>query len=374
MEDAHHRGPLAGVKVIEAAIYLAGPFAGMMLADLGAEVVKIEHPKGDPFRRFGRPSTAFSPVFANCNRSKQSVALDLKDPAGRARLLGLLAESDVFLANWRAGVADGLGLSDDVLTATNPRLVRCFVTGYGPDGPLSSEPAFDTVLQGRSALSDALVGPGRDPVLIAGFPVDKLVAMMAAQAILAALFERERTGTAERIEVSMLDVASYINFCDLFTNRVFVDHQPDVAENLQASAIRPVRARDGWIVCAPVTGNQIRATFAELGHPEFVDEVLGQPDQASVVASMFECVERATKDLTIDEALARFRAADVPAGPCLTIDEHFDEPQVRHAQLYQVDEWPGLGRVRHVRYPAVFGNWGRVAAPGVAPVLDAHGS
>ena len=165
MEDGEHRGPLAGVKVVETAIYMAGPYAGMMLADLGADVVKIESAKGDPFRKYGRPKTPFSAVFANCNRSKRSVVLDLKDPAGRDALLELLADSDVFLANWRAGVAESLGLSDDVLAAANPRLVRCFVTGYGPDGPLAAEPAFDTVLQGRSALTDAITPPGHDPTL-----------------------------------------------------------------------------------------------------------------------------------------------------------------------------------------------------------------
>jgi len=110
------RGPLAGVKVVEAAIYMAGPYAGMMLADLGADVVKIESAKGDPFRKYGRPATPFSAVFANCNRSKRSVVLDLKDPRGREQLLELLAESDVFLANWRGGVADSLGLTDPATT------------------------------------------------------------------------------------------------------------------------------------------------------------------------------------------------------------------------------------------------------------------
>ena len=372
MEDAERRGPLAGVKVVETAIYMAGPYAGMMLADLGADVIKVESKKGDPFRKYGRPKTPFSAVFANCNRSKRSVVLDLKDPAGRDAMLGLLADSDVFLANWRAGVADSLGLSDDALAAANPRLVRCFVTGYGPDGPLAAEPAFDTVLQGRSALTDAITPPGHDPTLIPGYPVDKLVAMMAVQAILAALYERERTGTGDRIEVPMLDVNSYINFADLFTNRVFVDHQPEVAQNLQLTGIRPVRALDGWVVCAPVTSPQIAATFGALGHPEWTDEVLALPDQPAIVKAMFDTVERATETLTVEEVLACFRVADVPAAKCITMDEHFDDPQVQHSQLYAIDEWPGFGRVRTVRYPATFGNWGHVAAEGVAPALGEH--
>jgi crotonobetainyl-CoA:carnitine CoA-transferase CaiB-like acyl-CoA transferase len=372
MSSPERRGPLAGVTVIEAATYMSGPYAGMMLADLGAEVVKVETAKGDAFRRFGRPTTPFSAVFANCNRSKHSVVLDLKDSAGRSALLELLADSDVFLANWRAGVAESLGLTDAVLADTNPRLVRCFVTGFGPDGPLSSEPAFDTVLQARSALTDAINRPGDDPRLIPGYPVDKLVGMMSAQAILAGLFERERTGVGDRIEVSMLDVAGYVNFVDLFTSRVFLDHQPEVAQNRQATEIRPVPTRDGWIVCAPVTAPQIAATFRELGHPEWTDEVLAQPDQHTLVRVMYDTIERATRELTGDEALACFRDADVPAAKCSTMDEHLVDPQVEHSQLYRVTEWPGIGRVRSVRYPATFGRWGHVAADGVAPLLGEH--
>jgi len=371
-ERQTRRGPLAGVKVVEAAIYMAGPYAGMMLADLGADVVKIESAKGDPFRKYGRPATPFSAVFANCNRSKRSVVLDLKDARGRDELLELLGESDVFLSNWRAGVAESLGLTDDALASTNPRLVRCFVTGFGPEGPLAAEPAFDTVLQGRSGLTDAITRPGDDPRLIPGYPIDKLVGMMAAQAVVAALYERERTGVGDRIEVPMLDVTAYVDFADLFTNRVFVDHEPDVAQNLQMSTIRPVRARDGWLVCAAVTASQIAATFRALGHPEWTDEVLGQPHQHSVAQAMFDGIERATRDMTVEEALARFRDADVPAAKCVSMDEHFDDAQVQHAQLYEIAEWPGFGRVRTVRYPARFGRWGHLAAPGVAPALGEH--
>ena len=368
-DEEPRRGPLAGIKVVEAATYLSGPYAGMMLADLGADVTKIETERGDPFRRFGRPKTPFSAVFANLNRSKRSVVLDLKSDAGRARLLELVADSDVFLANWRAGVADSLGLSDDALVAANPRLVRCLVTGFGPDGPSAAEPAFDSVLQARSGLTEAINRPGDNPRLIPGYPIDKLAAIMAAQAILASLFERERTGHGDRIELSMLDVASYLNFSDLFTNRVFLDHQPDVALNLQTSSIRPVRARDGWLVCAPVTSSQITAAFEAVGHPEWTDEVLAQADQATLVTLMYDTIERATVELDADDLVSRFVAHDVPAARCLTMDEHLVDAQVEHAEIYRVESWRGIGPVRTVRYPAVFGNWGHLAAPGVTPVL-----
>ncbi len=349
--DVERRGPLAGVKVVETAIYMAGPYAGMMLADLGADVVKIESAKGDPFRKYGRPKTPFSAVFANCNRSKRSVVLDLKDPAGREALLELLADERRLprqLAGRRRRVT---------------RVVRRRARGRepAPRALLRHRVRPRRPARGRASVRHRVArakrvdrrhhAPGHDPTLIPGYPVDKLVAMMAVQAILASLFERGNTGIGDRIEVPMLDVNSYINFADLFTNRVFVDHQPEVAQNLQLTGIRPVRALDGWIVCAPVTSPQIAATFDALGHPEWTDEVLRLPDQPAIVKAMFDTVERATAALTVEEVLACFRVADVPAAKCITMDEHFDDPQVQHSELYRIEEWPGCGRVRTVRYP-----------------------
>ena len=167
------------MKVVEATVYMAGPYTGMMLADLGADVVKIETTKGGsvrgtagPRRRTRRGVRELQPLEALGGARSQG-------PGGRDALLELLAGADVFLANWRSGIAESLGLTDDVLAATNPRLVRCFVTGFGPGGPLAAEPAFDTVLQPRSGLTDAITTPGHDPSLIPGYPVDKQVGMIA---------------------------------------------------------------------------------------------------------------------------------------------------------------------------------------------------
>src|SRR5262245_8398727 len=136
-------GPLTGVTVVEAATYVSGPFAAMQLADLGADVIKVEAPSGDPFRNFGRPSQYVSATFASTNRGKRGVTLDLKHPPDLRRLFTLLERADVFICNWRAGVADALGLTDAALSSCNSRLIRMFITGYGPTGPIAGEPAFD---------------------------------------------------------------------------------------------------------------------------------------------------------------------------------------------------------------------------------------
>lgn len=360
-------GPLGGVRVVEAASYMSGPLAGMMLADLGADVVKVEAPGGgDPFRTLGRPVTPTSALFANCNRGKRSVVLDLKTEAGRAALRRLLADADVFLCNWRPGVAEALGFDDEALVAANPRLVRCFVTGYGRGGPLGAEPAFDTVAQAVSGLTDALSSDGT-PRLLAGYPVDKITASSAAQAVLAALFARERSGCGERIDLSMLDATAYFQFPELLTNRVFLDHQPPEARNAQALGIRPVPTRDGWMVIAMVTGRQIRDTVGMLGHEEWAAELRGIADQGEMVRELFDRVERVTATMGTDELLARLREIGVPCAPCLTIDEHLADDQVAHNELYRIVEWPGYGRVRVIRYPALFSSWGAVAAGGTAP-------
>jgi crotonobetainyl-CoA:carnitine CoA-transferase CaiB-like acyl-CoA transferase len=260
--------PLDGIRVLEAASFVSGPYVGQMLADLGAEVVKIEAPpRGDPFRRFNRPAEIYSPIFANSNRGKGSIMLDVKDEGQRARLLDLISGSDVWVTNWRPGVADRLGLGDDVLAGRNPRLIRLYVSGYGERGPRADAPVFDTIVQAASGLTDALAPGDGSPQVLAGFPIDKVTAALAAQSVLAALFARERSGRGERIDLSMLAAAAYVNFVELFANRTFLDTAPVEARNLQATGLRALRAKDGWLTIAPVSGPAIRAICELVDHP-----------------------------------------------------------------------------------------------------------
>lgn len=360
--------PLSGIKVVETATYLSGPWAGMMLADLGAEVVKVEPPGGEDYRRFGRPDTPVASVWAAVNRGKRSIALDLKQTADLDRLLALLDEADVFVANWRPGVAERLGVGDDVLAARNPRLVRCWVSGNGPSGPRVGEPAFDTVIQARSGLTDAgSRTPGR--TVAVGYPVDKLTPMLATQAILAALFVRERTGEGDRIDLAMLDAAAYVNFPDLMVNRMFLDHQPDEARHQHALSQAAIPASDGWFVVAGVTGRQIKRSCEAIGHPEFAADLFAQPDNAALLRRIVALFGPVTGEKPLAHWLESFTAHDVPAAPCLSIDEHLADEQVEHNGIYSVQEWPGLGRVRTPRYPAVSATWGRLAGGG-PPTID----
>jgi crotonobetainyl-CoA:carnitine CoA-transferase CaiB-like acyl-CoA transferase len=362
--------PLDGIRVVELANYLAGPFATMMLADLGATVIKVEQPKGDPFRRFGRPDTYVSAYFANCNHGKRSVLLDLKTPEGVAGLLSLAGESDILVCNWRPDVAERLGVGDAALVRANDRLIRIYISGFGPTGPLADSPAFDTVLQARSGMTEA-VSTSDEPTLVPGYPVDKLTAVMAAQAALAALVARGRDGRGDRIDLAMLDAAAYLNFVDLLPARAFVDHAPPEARNRQSSAVRPLRAADGWILLAPVSADQIRRACRVAEHPEWAEEVLSVRDAVAMVHALFDRLEPVIRTATVRAWLQRFGDSDLPVGPCLGIDEHLADAQVAHNRVYTVAEWPEVGRVRTPRYPARFSSADPLPAPSPAPLLGA---
>jgi CoA:oxalate CoA-transferase len=354
--------PLEGVVVVETAEYLSGPFAGMMLADLGAEVIKVEPPDGDTYR--GLRGTTSGPHFLACNRGKRSVRTDLKTPEGRRLLLDLLDGADVFLSNWRPDVAERLDLSDVVLATRNPKLVRLWITGWGVDGPRADLPAFDAVAQAQSGLVDA---SSRNSALelVPGYPVDKATSMMAVQAVLAALVARGRTGQGERIDLAMLDVISYVSFPDLLTSRVVVDDQPEDAHSPSATLVRTFPASDGAFVISPVSGRQIKGACAAVGHPEWAERIFADP------ANTMQILQDLLAPVTIEETravwLERFGAHDVPVGLCLTIDEHLSDEQVAHNDIYAIEDWPGIGRVRTVRYPARGAGWGRLST-GPAPL------
>lgn len=365
------QGPLSDVVVIEVASFMSLPLSGLHLADLGATVIKVEPPTGDPFRTFGRPDTYVAPHWASLNRGKRSVVLDLKRDDDRERLIDLVRTADIYLANWRPGVDVSLGLGDDVLARANPRLIRVSVTGFGPHGPSADEPALDTAVQARSALMDALA-PADVPVVLPGFPIDKATALLATQAILAALYVREKTGTGDRIDLAMLDVAAAVNFPDLFPARVFLDHQPDDPHNRHTMSIRPLQASDGYLMVAPAGKRQITAAFAAVDRAEWAADVLAQPSQVALVTALYARLNEVTPSWTVDELLERFRTQDVPAAPCVRMDEHFADEQVVHNEVYEVVDWPDLGPSRVVRYPAVFGRWPRLLARSAPPKLGEH--
>ncbi|KQX19628.1 MULTISPECIES: CaiB/BaiF CoA transferase family protein [unclassified Sphingomonas] len=362
-------GPLEGIRVLEVGSYVSGPYAGQMLVDLGAEVIKVEGPpEGDLFRHFGRPPTPVSPLFANCNRGKRSICLDLKQPGSVQKLLGLVATSDIWISNWRTGVADRLGLGDDVLRSANERLIRINVTGYGSEGPNTDKPVYDLIVQAASGLTQATARAGA-PQVQPGFPVDKITGMMVAQAALAALYARSQSGRGDRVDVSMLASAAYFNFVDLFANRTFVDSAPEDPLNHHALSTQVLPAKDGWLAVAPVSGQAIKRACDAVGHPEWVADIRRATGQTQLLMRFFELFATVLPTQTTTHWLRVFAEHDVPASLCLTMDDHLADPQVQVQGIYRMADWPEIGEVRTVGYPADFAAFDRLGSVAPPPAV-----
>ncbi|HSV83119.1 MAG TPA: CoA transferase [Ramlibacter sp.] len=358
--------PLEGVKVVEACSYMSGPFCAQMLSDLGAEVVKVEPPvTGDFYRGFGHKRGADGVPWMNSNHGKKSVALDLKSEEGLQRFRQLIAGADIYIENWRPRVSASLGVGFEATSALNPRLVHFSITGFGADGPLADQPAYDALLQGRTGLA-FYEAAGGTPQASNSYLVDKIVATFCAQMVLAALIKRDRAGKAVHLQTSMLDIVSYFNFPDMLQNLTYVDDTTPVSYTPQ-----PVLATsDGHIVLSPVTGKQLGRTLEAVGHPEWKEDFKRITDKRAMTRTFFERVAEPLKAKTSAEWVAIFTELDVPVAPVSQPREHLQDPQVLHNRIYSELDTPS-GRIRAPRYPAQID--GQLLTPrGPAPSVGQH--
>lgn len=360
--------PLAGLSVVDASTFVSGPLAGMILGDLGANVLKVEPPGGDAFRRFGRTVEGVGIMFANVNRNKRSVVVDLKSAEGSGRFVELIGDADVLLTNWRPGVAEELGFHPSKLRRLNPRLVWCRISGFGQDGPLAASPAFDTVIQARTGLLFAQ-GGDESPDSVRGYLVDKLTAMFAAQSILAALLERASTGQGTVVDVAMIDAMAYFMGPDILAERTRLEDHDRPSAVAQLSSVRCVETADGWLLVSPVRGKQLKGLAEASGHPEWIEELRGLDDAAERSSRIYELFGEVAKSQTTAWWLGRLEKFDVPAAPALTIDQHLEDPQVEHNGTYVTYDHPRLGRIRQPRYPSTWP--GRPGPPSPSPSPDA---
>src|SRR5215467_4274246 len=266
-------GPLDGYRIVDLTSNVAGPLATMILADQGADVIKVEAPDGgDATRAGGDRRNGFSASFLNNNRNKRSIVLDLKTAGGREALLRLTAGADVFVQNFRPGVADRLGVGEEAVRAVSPRIVYVSVSGFGEIGPYAEKPAYDPVIQGFSGL--ATVQAGSDevrPRLLRTILPDKLTAITASQAITAALLARERTGEGQHVRLSMLEAVLAFLWSSDMGSQTFVDDAPVRQE--AASAIDLIyETADGYLTVAALTDRQWAGLVQVLGRSEWLDD------------------------------------------------------------------------------------------------------
>jgi crotonobetainyl-CoA:carnitine CoA-transferase CaiB-like acyl-CoA transferase len=357
------------VRVVEYAQYVAGPLCGVLLHDLGAEVIKVEPPAGDGYRYVMPVAAGLGRYFVPLNRGKRSVVLDLKTDAGRARSAALLATADVVLHNYSPERAAAFGVDEHALLAEHPGLVIGVVSSFGSTGPLAGAPAYDLVAQARSGLLTSHAGPGDTvPVRAGGIPVADLTAgYLLASSVLAALVSARTTGRGSVVDVSLLAAALAVQVQDL----VWLEDERDgdartatqadlaarAAEIADGNAMNPYyrcyAARDGFVAVACLNVAQRRA-FLELfelddATIEAPDVVPGDPDVLAGKRDLTSGIERGIVEEPVSTWLERLAAAGVPASPVLVRESvHADEQVVAAGLVAEVDQ-PGLGSVRMLR-------------------------
>src|SRR6476661_3273005 len=337
---------LSGITILEFANYVSGPYAGMMLADLGAEVIKIESPDGgDPFRGWG--AADYSATFGSVNRNKKSVVLDLKSKDGLAHACALAETADVLIENYRAGTMERLGLGYDTLTAANPRLIYTSITGFGGSGPYAERAGYDTVGQAMSGLLSVLTDL-HNPQPMGISLSDHLTGMMAAYGILGALMAREKTGRGQRVETSLLSAT--IAFLGENAARLFeTGKRPSRATRTHSAQVYAFldANRKGFVVHLSSPTKFWRGLTEVVGHPEWQDDsrFKAKRDRQQNYDVLHGLLAEVFKEKDRDHWLALLLAHDVPSAPIYTLDEVFDDPQVKHLGLKREVPHPKLGQV-----------------------------
>ncbi|PJE38002.1 hypothetical protein CVM52_04300 [Pseudooceanicola lipolyticus] len=361
--------PLSGFRVVELSTMITAPLAGMLLADMGADVIKVERPDGgDPFRSFR--GGAYSPHFCSYNRNKRSVALDLQSDNGKAALTRLIERADVLLDNFRPGVLDRLGFSDDRLLSLNPGLVRCSISGFGTGGPYAQRPAYDAVAQAISGMSSLFVEP-EAPALTGPTISDNVTGIYAGYGILSALLERERGGPARRVEVNMLE-ATMAFMPDPFGYFTQMGLQSDPYLRVRTSQSYVFRCADGRLVNVHMSSQEKfwQGFLVATGRQDLAADARFA-ERAGRIENYFDLSREAAPTFAehpLSHWQEKLAEADVPFATVNRVEEVFDDPQVQHLSSFMDLEHPAEGTVRAVRNPVwIDGN--RDSQPQVAPPL-----
>lgn len=355
-------GPLAGVKVLDFSRILSGPYASMVLADLGADVIKVEPiENGDETRNFPPFQGKLSHYYIALNRSKKSIALDLKSPEGVKIARDLARQSDVVLENFRPGVMDRLGLGPDVLRGDNERLIYCSITGFGQNSPHQDKPAFDIVAQALSGVMSVNREPGQAPNKL-GLPLgDMAGSIFSLFGLLAALHERNSTGKGRHVEVAMLD--SMIALQGYLSQIYFVTGETPQPVGTQHPSIVPYGSfptADGHVIVACLT-DRFWHNFARcLGHPDLIDDprfAVYEQRLRNRDALQDIIHTRMTRDST-DYWLERLKEFDVPSAPILSIAQSLEQQHVQDRELIETVTHPTEGDLKLVRGPIRFDTQG----------------
>ena len=368
-------GPLEGVKVLDLTSMVSGPMAAMMLADQGAEVIKIEPTHGEQLRHMAAPHNGVNPAFYSCNRGKKSLAIDLKSEEGKEILLKLVKEADVFMQNFRPGAIERMGFGEDVLREVNEKLINVSISGFGTKGPYSSSRVYDPVIQALSGATDIQADreTGR-PQMFRVIVADKVTALTAAQAVSSALYQRERSNIGQHIELSMLESVLAFFWPEGMAGLVYKEKEMDVRK-LQGTQDLIYKAKDGYITAGAVSDAEWQGMCNALERQDLIED----ERFATSAARVSNSGER--KDLTgkeiskwnSKEILARFQEEGVPCAPLLSRMELMSHEQILANESILVSEVDGFGEVRQARPAARFNETpSEISRP--APRLGEHGN
>ena len=368
-------GPLAGVRILDLTSVVLGPLATQILGDYGAEIIKVENLQGDLARDSGvSRHPGMGSVFLAMNRNKRSIAVDLKTTEGREILRRLIPGADVLVHNMRVAAIERLGFGYRAVSELKPDIVYCAATGFGSDGPDRDKPAFDDIIQGACGLA-SLNSIGRErpdyaPTLIA----DKTTGLALVNAVLAALFYRERTGRGQYVEVPMFETMVAFLLAEHLGGLSF-DPAPAKAgyARLLAGGRRPAPTKDGYIAILPYTGDHWTAFFNAVGRADLAQKY-GAGDRQSrnaMIVEMYRDMAKATRQRTTAEWVEICASLDIPATPIYAIDDLPDHPHAQAVGLFQRAEHPSEGSIRYVNPPTKF-----AATPATvrlpAPLLGQH--
>jgi crotonobetainyl-CoA:carnitine CoA-transferase CaiB-like acyl-CoA transferase len=328
--------PLAGVRVLELARILAGPWAGQTLADLGAEVIKVESPQGDDTRRWGPPfverdEDVSAAYFHSCNRGKKSITADFRTEEGRERVRALAAGADVLIENFKLGGLTKYGLDYDSLRQVNPGLIYCSITGFGQTGPYAHRAGYDYIIQGMSGIMSVTGAPEGQPQKVGIAVTDILTGLYSVNAILAALHLRQSTGKGQHIDMGLLDVATAF-MANQAMNYLTTGKAPERIGNAHQN-LTPYQVfdcADGWIIIATGNDAQYRRLCSILGLGDMAEDpdYLTNADRIAHREEMTRRLTEATLKRSKAELLAACEAQGVPAGPINDLEEVFADPQV----------------------------------------------
>ena len=364
---------LDGIKVVELANMITGPLCGMMLADLGAEVIKVENPKGGDLFRSWRGGT-YSAQFGAYNRNKRSVTLNLQSNQGKEILQTLIDRADVLLQNFRPGVMDRLGFARGDVMARNPRLVHCSISGFGDDGPYRDRPAYDTVAQALSGISSLSLDPDRLQ-LTGPTVVDNATGLYACYGILGALVERERTGTARHVEINMLE-AGIAFIPDPFANMSNGNITPGPTARVQASQSYALKCGDGKVLAIHMSIQEKfwLSAVAAFERPDLLEDprFADRAQRIENYADLKDEFQKAAGTKPRAYWLLRLDAEDVPFSPVLTLDETMADPQVQHLDTFFRTKHPTEGDLTLIRRPVHVDGSRDDQATAPPPVLGEH--